>query len=186
VTDHFAKLGLLRAPWLDSETVKERFLALSADAHPDKATDHKHGAEEQFRGLNESYQILRHSRSRILHLLELQGVAKPEHVQTIPPIALELFSSIANVTRQSDALLKEKTAANSPMLKVQFFEKALPCVDAIQALQSDLQKRVQATEAELKTLNAGQIEKLQQVAAALGFLEKWQAQLQERATMLTF
>ena len=72
------------------------------------------------------------------------------------------------------------------MLKVRFFEKTLPCVDSIQALQNDVQKRVQAVEAELQTLNADQIEKLQQVAAALGFLEKWKTQLQERATILTF
>lgn len=184
--DHFARLGVPRAPWLNPETLKERFLELSAHAHPDKAADQKQKAEDDFRGLNESYQILRTNRSRILHLLELQGTAKPEHVQTLPPIALDLFSSIADVTRQADALLKEKATANSPMLKVQFFEKALPCVDSIQALQSDVQKRVQAVEAELQPLNAGQIEKLQQIAAALGFLEKWQAQLQERATMLTF
>jgi DnaJ-domain-containing protein 1 len=186
VTDHFAKLGVPRVPWLDAEMLKERFHALSTGAHPDKATNEKQKAEEEFRGLNESYQVLRHSRSRILHLLELQGVAKPEHVQAIPTIALDLFSSIADVTRHSDALLKEKTSANSPMLKVQFFEKALPCVDSIQALQNDVQKRLQALEAELQTLNGDQIEKLQQMAAALGFLEKWQAQLQERATILTF
>jgi len=186
VTDHFARLGVPRAPWLDPEALKERFLALSADAHPDKASGQKQKAEEDFRGLNESYQVLRNSRSRILHLLELQGVAKPEHVQAIPPIALDLFSSIAEVTRKSDVLLKEKATANSPMLKVQFFERALPCVDSVQALQSEVQKRLQGVEADLQALTADQIQKLQQVAAALGFLEKWQTQLQERAATLTF
>ncbi len=184
--DHFARLGVPHNSWLDPETLKERFLGLSSNAHPDKATEEKEKAEEAFRGLNESYQILRNNRSRILHLLELQGVPKPEHVQAIPPIALDLFSRIAEVTRNSDALLKEKAAASSPILKVQLFEKALPCVDAIQELQAEVRNRLERVETTLRTLGSAETKTLQEAAATLGFLEKWQAQLQERAAMLTF
>ena len=186
MTDHFARLGVPRASWLDPEVLKARFLALSAETHPDKAAGSKQKAEEEFRSLNESYQILRNTRLRILHFLELQGVARPDHVQAIPPIALDLFSSIADVTRKSDALLKEKAAAKSPMLQVQFFENALPCVDSIQALHCEVQNRMRTVDSDLQRFSSGEIQKLQQAAAALGFLEKWQAQLQERAAALSF
>lgn len=186
--DHFARIGLPRQPWLDPEELKARFLALSAEAHPDKATD-KQNAETAFQAINEAYNVLRHSRSRLLHLLELEGAAKPAHVATLPPVALELFTSIAEVTKRADSLLKEKAAANSPMLKVQFFQKAMDCVDALQATQGEIQKRISLIDAELNGAVAnwkGSLPKLQEAAAALGFLEKWKAQLQERSTALTF
>jgi DnaJ-domain-containing protein 1 len=193
VPDHFATLGVDRAPWLDPDILKQSFLAQSAELHPDKATSEKTQAEAQFRALNESYNILRNNRSRILHLLELEGVSKPGHVEAIPPAALEFFSSIAEITRRSDALLKEKAAADSPMLKVQFFAKAVDCVDALQVLQQKILSRIAEVETELQQLNSSwnaheesALDQLQRAAAALGFLERWSAQLQERAAALTF
>jgi DnaJ-domain-containing protein 1 len=190
VTDHFARLALPRAVWLDPGALKEKFLARSAELHPDKA-DAKEAAEAEFRALNESYQILRNTRKRLLHFLELQGLSRPEHVQVIPTLALDLFSSIAELTRTSEALLKEKASANSPMLKVLWFEKALPCVDRLQALQNEIQQRTARIEASLQNLPANPdtaafSSTLSEAAAALGFLERWGAQLQERAAALTF
>ncbi len=188
MTDHFASLGVACAPWLDPEKLKERFLALSAELHPDKASFDKKKAEAEFQQLNQSYQTLLNTRSRLLHLLELHGIPKPDHVQAIPPVALDLFSAIAEVTRQSDLLLKEKAASSSdsPMLKVQFFERALAGVESLQNLQNDVQARILKIETELRVLPVTAIEALQHSAAALGFLERWRAQLQERAAALTF
>jgi DnaJ-domain-containing protein 1 len=190
VTDHFARLALPPSAWLDPDALKEKFLTRSAELHPDKADD-KAAAELEFQALNGSYQILRNSRARLLHLLDLLGLGRPEHVQAIPPLALDLFSTIAELTRASDALLKEKTSANSPMLKVQWFEKALPCIDRLQALQNEIKQRINRIEAQLQQLppNAPALSIssiLSEAAAALGFLERWHAQLQERAAALTF
>jgi DnaJ-domain-containing protein 1 len=190
VTDHFARLGLPRAVWLDPGALQEKFLARSAEIHPDKA-ENKEAAEAKFQALNESYQVLRNTRTRLLHFLELQGHTKPEHVQAIPPLALDLFSPIAELTRCSEALLKEKTSANSPMLKVQWFEKALPCIDRLQTLQNEIQQRTAAVEAQLQQLPANGepaaiSSTLSEAATALGFLDRWRTQLQERAAALTF
>lgn len=174
-----------RAAWLDPEGLKERFLTLSAELHPDKAAD-KPKAEGEFRALNEAHQILRNTRTRLLHLLELSGARKQEHVQTVPGAALDLFPKIAELTRSSDALLKEKVGANSPMLRVQFLDKALTCVDSIQAVQSELQQRVGKIESNLRATSGASLRELEEAAAALGFLERWSAQLQERAAALTF
>jgi curved DNA-binding protein CbpA len=196
VQDHFAMLGVSRAPWLDPEELKTRFLAVSAETHPDKATAaEKQQAEENFKKVNEAYNFLRNSRSRLIHLLELTGLPKPGHVEALPPVALELFAPVATVTKRADTLLKEKAHANSPMLKVQWFQRGLECVDELQKLQDKVQQRITQLEEKLQELNSGwqKNEKdptlrkaLQDAAAAFGFLERWRAQLQERAAALSF
>ena len=166
-----------------------RFLALSAELHPDKAKPGVPGAETEFQTINEGYNVLRQTRARLLHLLEIEGAAKPSHVEALPPTALDLFAPMASVTKRADLLLKEKPAANSPMLKVQFFQKAMECVDALQETQAMVQKRIAEIESDIQRLGTnwkGSLAVLQQAAAALGFLERWNAQLHERSAALTF
>lgn len=195
MVNHFARIGLAPSPWLDAEKLKERFLELSATAHPDKAAAAaKAGAEQQFRELNEAFNVLRNSRARLLHLLEICGVAKQEHVQSVPAAALEFFAEIAAVTKEADVLIKEKAAASSPMLKVQLMEKGLERIETMQGLQEKLRRKISEIEERLK--RAGQewrqppkpeaLLMLAESAAALGFFEKWNAQLQERIGTLTF
>jgi curved DNA-binding protein CbpA len=189
VADHFARLGVQRSPWLDPEELKRRFLTLSAEAHPDKAGADKRGAESDFQAVNDAYNTLRAMRPRLLHLLELEGAPKASHVEELPTAAVELFTPIAEITKRADSLLKQKAAANSPMLKVQLFQKALECVEAIQQTQQDLQARISHIETDLRDLGPnwkGSLPRLQQAATALGFFDRWNAQLQERAAALTF
>ena len=195
MVNHFARFGFAPSPWMDAEELKERFLELSATAHPDKAAAaDKVGAEQEFRELNEAFNVLRHSRARLLHLLEVCGVAKQEHVQNVPAAALEFFAEVAAITKQADALIKEKAAAGSPMLKVQLMEKGLEQIEAMQELQEKLRGKIAGIEETLKQASQewprspepAAIKMLGEAAAALGFFEKWNAQLQERIGTLTF
>lgn len=195
MANHFARFGFEQRPWLDPESIKQRFLELSAETHPDKAaaTD-KAGAEKNFQELNESFQVLRSTRSCLLHLLEISGVPKLEHVQNVPPDALDFFAEVAGVTKEADKIIKEKADASSPMLKVQIMERALEHASVIQTLQEKLRGRTRIIEDRLKTLStnwgkppAGSaIDSLKECAAALGFLDRWTGQLQERLGALTF
>jgi DnaJ-domain-containing protein 1 len=193
--NHFAPFGFEPRPWIDAELLKQRFLELSAERHPDKAVPaEKAEFEKEFQQLNESYQIIRSTRVRLLHLLELSGLPKQEHVQNVPPDALEFFAQVAAVTKDADNLIKEKAAASSPMLKVQLMERALDQATAIQSLQEELRGRIGAIEDRLRMLSADWTEPasvaalntIKESAAALGFLERWTAQLQERVGALTF
>jgi DnaJ-domain-containing protein 1 len=185
--DHFAAFGEIPRPWIDPDSLKKRFLALSAEAHPDKFADpaEKAEAEKRFAELNKSYEVLRHTRTRLLHFLELRGHPRPTHVQSVPPEAMEFFSAVAEQTRKADELLKEKDHAASPMLKVRFFEKALQATSDLQNLQTVLRQRIEAIEATLRAREA-RLEALANAAAALGFLERWSAQLQQRLAALAF
>ena len=193
-TNHFERFGLPPKPWLNQEVLQQRFLELSAQLHPDKAAPNdKFQAENEFRALNESFNILRHSRSRILHLLELSGLPKQEHVQNVPAAALAFFSEVASATRQADALIREKSAAASPMLKVQIMEKSLEQVEVLQHLLANLRAAVAQIESHLQALvfptqppDHATLSALAEQAAALGFFDRWQAQLHERVAALTF
>ena len=193
--NHFARLGFEPRPWLDPELLKSRFIELSATMHPDKAAaENKSTSERDFQDLNTAFNTLRNTRSRLLHLLAISGAPKAEHIQNVPPSALQYFSPVAEATNRADTLIKRKSAATSPMLKVQLMEEALPQIDAIQSLQHQLQQNITAIEETLKqTTNTWRepptpalLTQLSESAAALGFFERWQAQLQERVGALTF
>ncbi len=193
--NHFARFGLEPSPWIDPEALKEGFLDRSADAHPDKAAAaDKPSSEEDFQDLNASYNILRNSRARLLHFLELAGIQQPEHSQVVPPTALELFPTVAAATKRADGVIKQKTAAHSPMLKVEVMTRALEEVESLQDLQGEIASRIARIEGSLKEFRidwppaspSPAIQEIREAAAALGFLERWKAQLQERIVALTF
>jgi DnaJ-domain-containing protein 1 len=193
--NHFARFGLEPRPWIDQEFLKEKFLNLSAGAHPDKATaPEKVSSEREFQGLNESYNVLRNTRARLLHLLELNGARAQEHVQAVPPSALEFFTSIASIIKRADALIREKSTIQSPMVRVQFMDKALEQVEEMQHLQEKLRKKILWIDGDLEAatnrwvtpLPAEVLAGLSEYSATLGFLERWNAQLQERIGALTF
>src|SRR5688500_18013939 len=124
--DPFAAFGEHPRPWLEPEILKQKFLTFSSELHPDKFQEPnaKAEAETRFSALNQSYNLLRSTRARILHFLEQQNVPNPAHIQDVPPSVIEFFNPIAEQTRKADILLKQRAAASSPMLKVQFFEQA--------------------------------------------------------------
>ena len=191
--NHFARFAFEPQPWIDQEALTEKFLQLSAVAHPDKAVEMaKDSSERHFQELNQSYNILRNTRARLLHLLELAGAPKQEHVQNVPSDALELFPLVASATKQADALIREKAAAGSPMLKVQLMERGMEQIEKLQDLQGRIGERIHSIEASLKELPWSPappetaLSQVHEAAVALGFLERWNAQLQDRIGTLTF
>src|SRR5476651_643539 len=99
MSDYFALLNEPRRPWLDADSLKQKFLALSANAHPDKihsaSESDKSAAGKQFAELNAAYNCLLEPKSRLLHLLELELGAKPRDIQQIPAALADLFAEIA-------------------------------------------------------------------------------------------
>ena len=83
--DYFALLNESRRPWLNADLLKQKFLALASDLHPDRihnASDaDKSEATKRYAELNAAYNCLLEPKSRLLHLLELESGAKPKDVQ---------------------------------------------------------------------------------------------------------
>jgi DnaJ-domain-containing protein 1 len=200
MTDNFALLNESRRPWLDADLLKQKFLALSANVHPDKihsASDsEKSAASKQFAELNAAYNCLLEPKSRLLHLIELEIGAKPRDIQQIPTALADLFAEIAAVCHKADEFLAEKSKVTSPLLQVQLFERAQDWIEQLNSLQRKLNGLREKLTGELKSLDEKWIEKslesrgdllkkLEELYRLFGYFNRWNNQIQERVVQLT-
>ncbi|HTD86315.1 MAG TPA: DnaJ domain-containing protein [Candidatus Binatia bacterium] len=184
--DHFAVLDQPRRAWLDPEALKAKFLSLSATVHPDRvhgqSEDNRNAAQERYTQLNAAYQCLRETKARLHHLLELERGAKLQDVQEIPPETMDLFFQVGKLCREADQMLAEKRQTNSPLLKVQLFERTAPLQEALNRLATGLRTRISALEDELKP--SPPPPRLEAIYRLVSYYTRWLAQLQERAVQL--
>ena len=197
MTDYFALLTETRRPWLDADTLKTMFFAVSSEVHPDRvhnaSESDKLVANQRYTELNAAYQCLREPRSRIRHLLELELGAKPSDLTNVPDDLMELFFAVGKAFREVDAFLGEKAQATSPLIQVQLFERGMERVEQLNELSHNISPRREALLKELKTLDADwqsgkstQTDRLLSIWRLLSFYERWLAQIQERVAQLTF
>jgi molecular chaperone HscB len=108
VTDYFALFALPPRPWLDGEKLEERYRELARATHPDQSTQ----PAMNFAEVNEAYRILRDPKSRLQHLLALEGRPPTAATAEIPRDLTDLFLRIApaltrNDKREIDGLSEE-------------------------------------------------------------------------------
>jgi len=205
MTDYFALLDEPRRPWLDVEALKEKFLARSAQVHPDRvhtaSEAEKTAATERYAELNAAHACLRETKDRLLHLLQLELGAKPPDIQRIPPGTMDLFVEVGQLCQGIDKFIVERNQMTSPMLRVQMFERGLEWTEKVQELQQRIAAKRQAVEAELRQLNAVWVaapacgdpgrtgalplERLEQIYRLMSFVARWNQQLQERTVQLS-
>ena len=200
MTDNFALFNEPRRLWLDADSLKQKFLALSASVHPDKihsaGESEKSAASKQFAELNAAYNCLLEPKSRLLHLLELELGAKPKDIQQIPSALADLFAEVANTCKSTDNFLAGKSRVTSPLLQVQLFGRAQEWIEKLNLLQKKLDGlRGQLTD-ELKSLDekwiadnlesrVGLLEKMEELYRLFGYFNRWNGQIQERAVQLS-
>lgn len=203
MTDYFALLDEPRRPWLDPSGLKRKFLALSADLHPDRV--HNTGAaeraqaQERYAALNAAYQCLREPKDRLRHLLVLEREGNWEQVQNIPSPLMDLSLEIGRTCREADAFLNEKRSATSPLLQVEIFERAQERVEKLMALVKQLDSRRETLMGELMQLDAhweagaaagstgrqARLMSLEEVYRLLSYYERWSSHLRERIVQLS-
>jgi curved DNA-binding protein CbpA len=199
MTDYFALLQEQRRPWIEPELLKKKFLALSAEVHPDRV----HGAEEsvkcaaqeRYAELNAAYNRLRDPKERLAHLLELETGAKPAQVQNVPSDLMNAFMEITNLCRGADAFLGERNVTTSPLLRLQLFERGQEWTEKLMAMQGkinfwreDLMARLKELDGEWERKAAerkGLLQLLGKNCQLLGYLGRWSAQIQERIVQLS-
>jgi hypothetical protein len=201
MTDIFALFNEPRRPWLDADLLKKKFLALSANVHPDKihsaSESEKSAAAKQFAELNAACNCLLEPKLRLLHLLELELGAKPKDIQQIPTALADLFAEVATACRNADNFLVEKNKATSPLLQVQLFERGQDWVEKLNGLQRKLNDLRGKLTHELKSLDAQWIladaaarreilPRLEELYRLFGYFNRWNNQIQERVVQLSF
>lgn len=205
MTDCFALLDEPRRPWLDVAALKAKFLARSAEVHPDRVHNapeaERAAAQGRYTALNAAFNTLREPKDRLQHLLELESGAKPGNIQSTPPELMDLFFEVGRLCRDVDFFLLEKNRANSPLLKVKMFQRGMDWTSQINALQARLNAKRGELEAALAAMNeawaAAPLEpetrravlplaRLEQLYRTFSFLSRWTAQLQDRLVQLAF
>ncbi len=198
MSDHFTLLNEPRRPWLEPETLREKFLTRSSAVHPDRVHQlspaERENAQQQYTELNAAYNSLREPRLRLRHLLELELGKKPSDLTQVPDDLMELFFVIGKALREADAFLAEKEQAISPLIKVQLFERGMDWTETLGKLQQQISARRAALIAELKTLDAGwssppppeTLAQLENLYRLFSYFDRWLAQLAERSARLSF
>jgi curved DNA-binding protein CbpA len=201
MTDNFALLNEPRRPWLDADLLKQKFLAQSANLHPDRihsaSEADKVEATKKFTELNAAFNCLAEPKLRLLHLLELELGAKPKDIQTIPAALADLFAEVANDCRNADIFLAEKKQATSPLVQVQLFERGQDWIEKLNLLQRKLNELREKLTVEIKSLDAEWLwsdaasrreilPKLEELYRLFGYFNRWNNQIQERVVQLSF
>ena len=205
-TDCFALLNEPRRPWLEVDLLKQKFLALSSEMHPDRAHEAGAAAREEatrrFAELNAAWQCLREPKDRLGHLLELELGARPADAQDVPAAAMDLFFETGRICREADAFLAAKEKTLSPLLQAQMFGRGMDLAGRLNELQRVIQRRREELLAELPGLNAAwaaapaagsagraaalPLEALERVYRMLSYIARWTGQIQERLARLSF
>ncbi|MGA2541569.1 MAG: hypothetical protein ABSG78_08385 [Verrucomicrobiota bacterium] len=204
--DNFALLNEPRRPWLDAALLKQKFLALSSEIHPDRAHEAGEAAREAatrcFAEVNAAWQCLREPKERLGHLLELELGARPADAQDVPAAAMDLFFETGRICRETDAFLAAKGKTSSPVVKAQMFGRGMELAGQLNGLQQVIQRRREELLAELPGLNAAweaapaagtaeraaalPLESLERVYRMLSYIARWTGQIEERVVQLSF
>jgi DnaJ-domain-containing protein 1 len=198
--DYFALLDEPRRPWLNGDSLKQKFLALSANLHPDKihsaSESEKSIASKKFAEMNAAYNCLAAPKSRLLHLLELELGAKPRDIQQIPNDLANIFAEVSIACSSADRFLAKKVKATSPLLQVQLFERAQEWIEKLNVLQKKLNGLREQLIAKLQSLDArwtagdsstrrGLLNELEELYRLFGYFNRWNGQIQERIVQLS-
>jgi len=198
--DNFALLNEPRRPWLDADLLKQKFITLSSEVHPDRvhnASDaEKLSANQRYTELNAAYNCLREPKDRLRHLLELERGAASRDMRQPSSDLVEMSFEVGRICREADALIAESAKATSPLLKVELFEHSQNQIEKLNALQQTIAARRDQVVEELKEIDAvwqkdsadrgSLLPQLEIIGGQLCFFARWQNQLQERMVRLAF
>jgi curved DNA-binding protein CbpA len=201
MTDYFSLFDEPRRPWLDPNSLNAKFLTRSAQWHPDlvhnSAEPEQSSAARRYAELNAAFSCLRDPKERVAHLLQLELGAKPKDLQQMPDDLAEMFMQVAQLCRQTDALLAEKAHTTSPLLRVLLFERGHAWIEKLNGQLAKLTNRCELLTERLKVLDARWqttlpgsalrqevLSELEELYRQFGFFTRWSGQIQERLVQL--
>lgn len=185
--DPFALLGEPRRPLADEARLKARYHELTASLHPDIT-----GEAGDFARINLAYQTLSDPRARLRALLELEGAAPAARHQAVPEEIATLFPVMSENRRKLDAFLRKRAAATSALARAMLLDEAYQLADEGESWLATLEEERNRWLETIATCDTGwdagerPLQPLAEVVQALGYLDKWIAQIREGVLRLQF
>jgi curved DNA-binding protein CbpA len=175
--DAFAIFGIRRRPLIDEQALKQRYLRLAAERHPDAPG----GNHEEFQLVQEAYKTLRDPTPRLRHLLELDFPAFRKDGGPVPHA--ELFLRAGNAVQAARTVWQrfEKTssALDRALLSPEIAEALRQIREAsglVQEAEDELTRQLEELDTRWPDISPDEISAL---ATAFRFVSRWRSQLSE-------
>jgi curved DNA-binding protein CbpA len=175
--DAFAVFGISRRPLIDETALKERYLRLAADRHPDASE----GDDEEFHVVQDAYKTLRDPAARLRHLLELTFPSFRRDGGEVPHA--ELFLRAGNAVQAARMVWQRIETTSSALAKALLSPEIAEALRDIREASGFVQEAEEKLESQLEDLDAQwpgvSPEELSALATAFRFLSRWKSQLSE-------
>jgi curved DNA-binding protein CbpA len=182
MTDCFALFDEPRRPWLDPESLKEKFHRLSAVHHPDVAKEN--GVD--FSGINAAYQTLRDPKTRIRHLLELDFPGALTRNLQIPSDIARLFETMTRERHGVADFLEKSASLQTPLEiallapdKLELLRVLDRLLEVLAQKQEGIFTQLQFVDAVWEQDKAGSVDTLLEIYQGLSYVGKWLGQVRE-------
>ena len=157
---------------LDLKDLREIYQNLAAENHPDNDGD-----KQQFEKINLDYAVLRSPSKRLKAFMQHEGI-KYDSRGAVSNDLMDLFMRVGSLVQEADAFIRKKSAATSILAKALLEAESMELQDKLSELIAIIESnQSKITESFSSPINDSE---LPQIARNLSFLEKWQAQLQQR------
>ena len=181
MTDHFATLNLPRHANLDPDQIKARFHELSRKLHPDTSSS---SDSQAFANLNSAQSTLTRVSTRLRHLFELETGAPQPRDNVMSADLMDLFSAIADTITKADAHIAKKQKVTTALAKAMLAKSEAEVIHALMLTGGAIESYKKALTEKLPAIDTTAGEQKTKNTAILAhefsFIEKWQAQVQER------
>jgi curved DNA-binding protein CbpA len=175
--DAFSLFDLERRPVISEPALKEKYLQMAADRHPDTSG----GDDEDFHLVQEAYKILRDPTARLRHLLDLQFPGQRKDGGHAPHA--ELFMRAGNAVQAARAVSQRLDSASSTLARALLSPEIAAALRQIREAFAAVQKADDELTAQLEDLDRRwpeiSPEELSGLASSFKFLSRWKSQLSE-------
>ena len=169
---------------LDQENLKQSYQSLAAKQHPDQGGD-----VEVFEQLNQAYQCLKETHTRLKHILEIQQI-EFESRGSLSSFLMDLFIPIGNLVQQTEQHVRNVASAQSALKKAMLAPKGMELQEEVEKRISELESVEQEVVERISPLTIAQLseshslETIQKAIRDLVFVAKWKATLKEQYAQL--
>jgi curved DNA-binding protein CbpA len=175
--DAFAVFGIGRRPLIDESALKESYLELAADRHPDASR----GDEEEFHLVQEAYKTLRDPAMRLRHLLELTFPTFKRDGGDVPHA--EIFMRAGQAVQAARAVSQRLENTSSALARALLSPEIAEALRQIRTASSFVQQADDNLAKQLHDLDSQwpdiSPDELSALATAFRFVSRWKSQLSE-------